>query len=872
MKLVDELVPLRLYKSKKKFYMPFSPNNKKTGSAIFLMGQNQEESEKMMNLPYLYNPNHMFRAYYIGRNAMNYIDSSLVNDDNDYDDISEAAISEAMWHRTDSKFNIDNGSTMDERIIKKVYNGDTIKYILKRTNIKDAPDSINVIVYPSIAAMKRDMPESLKDSGKDVYSYTTGNTIHILSYLVYDPKNMDGPYEMYLLNELIFCIIMNTYPEINSNIAMCVAMAISGQVDWWIEEKKKKGEIPYFLMAQYINEIYKEKGPLGVHKILNGNFSDIQASIGHKAVKLIKQYYKKPLFEGKLETKERNKLDDNKFGIPSKRKYPMPDAAHVKAAIKMFNHCDKEDEAELARNIKKFAKEYGVELNPGPDNRLSNHVKGSSKKNESAILTEDAIDYLWDGTPIIGNHDPKYLDILRILQDFTKEEFDRVSFNPTYKESPWIEKRIVEYDVNGQPMSFLDVYHFPVNPDVAYITCGVHPMYRGHHLAQIMLQKLIDSGYHIENNIKKYIWHVHAGNEASEKTAIHANFKKPSDKLDKYGRMAYELSFSTEEDNDKPAIPYKESSIDDEYDTSYKEGVYILDESSMMLIDEAEKKFDQRFKKFLYKERIRNTQTIMKIYADIKQRNPVIDRTYRSLDKYKNLNLFVDTFYYHELYLKHTTKGTKKTMEMYWDFLMRLMNNDDIDEQYIRKTYFFPVMKSRFVQSADDLLDWKKNLNLFSCIEYFSKKNPRLLDALNGRTIMCLGDNGYFKIEGILEWNPAIRSRLKRNLNRILTGGEIAIDDEDEEGDIPDENAGAANMVMDTIEDRTNIQINDVRDTINNNHLRLNPSSPDIFDKDSEDTIAFMMLAQDSKQSIDLMNNLQISHLKDIRCYYKPKK
>ena len=62
------------------------------------------------------------------------------------------------------------------------------------------------------------------------------------------------------------------------------------------------------------------------------------------------------------------------FGIPSMKKYPMPDAKHVKLAIKFFNYVDKEHEQELATNIKKYAKKYGVELTAGEGNRFSNYI------------------------------------------------------------------------------------------------------------------------------------------------------------------------------------------------------------------------------------------------------------------------------------------------------------------------------------------------------------------------------------------------------------------------------------------------------------------------------------------------------------------
>lgn len=79
--------------------------------------------------------------------------------------------------------------------------------------------------------------------------------------------------------------------------------------------------------------------------------------------------------ESKLPSKERNNFDDSVFGIPSLRKYPLNDKAHVLAAIRMFNHVDAEHEKELAINIIKKMKEYGISPDRvGDDNRLKKYL------------------------------------------------------------------------------------------------------------------------------------------------------------------------------------------------------------------------------------------------------------------------------------------------------------------------------------------------------------------------------------------------------------------------------------------------------------------------------------------------------------------
>ena len=81
------------------------------------------------------------------------------------------------------------------------------------------------------------------------------------------------------------------------------------------------------------------------------------------------------LKEDKMPSKERNSLPDVEFGIPSLRKYPLSDKDHALAAIRMFNHVDKSHEAELAKNILRKMKEYGIPTDViGKNNRLRNYL------------------------------------------------------------------------------------------------------------------------------------------------------------------------------------------------------------------------------------------------------------------------------------------------------------------------------------------------------------------------------------------------------------------------------------------------------------------------------------------------------------------
>ncbi len=62
----------------------------------------------------------------------------------------------------------------------------------------------------------------------------------------------------------------------------------------------------------------------------------------------------------KITYEERKELPDSVFGLPERREYPMPDAAHVRAAESYFRYCPEELRPKLARAILARAKEYGV--------------------------------------------------------------------------------------------------------------------------------------------------------------------------------------------------------------------------------------------------------------------------------------------------------------------------------------------------------------------------------------------------------------------------------------------------------------------------------------------------------------------------------
>ena len=64
----------------------------------------------------------------------------------------------------------------------------------------------------------------------------------------------------------------------------------------------------------------------------------------------------------RLDAAERRQLKDSDFGIPEKREYPMPDAAHVRAAEAYFRYAPEDKKPALAHRILDKAEKLGVDV------------------------------------------------------------------------------------------------------------------------------------------------------------------------------------------------------------------------------------------------------------------------------------------------------------------------------------------------------------------------------------------------------------------------------------------------------------------------------------------------------------------------------
>lgn len=68
------------------------------------------------------------------------------------------------------------------------------------------------------------------------------------------------------------------------------------------------------------------------------------------------------------------------YGLPKVKKFPMPDAKHVRSAIRFFNYAKPSQERELANAILARMNDYGIDpndINVGDDNRFKKYLQHS---------------------------------------------------------------------------------------------------------------------------------------------------------------------------------------------------------------------------------------------------------------------------------------------------------------------------------------------------------------------------------------------------------------------------------------------------------------------------------------------------------------
>lgn len=871
MKMMDESRPLFLYPANRNVYPPINEKNRRKGSAILLLSPSMEVSNTLMQLPYIVDNSSLFRSFYIDRNVMAYIDSTP-EEYLDFDEQEEEALSESMvgsmWGKTKFKFD-DDTSMMDLRYLNKIYTSKLSAEYANTLGLRLIPDKISVFVHPSLKDLRANYRG--KQDVESIFYFVKDSEIHVISYRAYDKDIMYGPYDMYLACALISCLCTSYNKDLNVNVVNAIAVKLSGLGDWI--ENNEDTEVDIGSCNKILSVINKmvdvDHGYRSISKYLKTNnyrilvkFVVNNSRFGREINRL--------LDESALTYSERERLLPSQFGVPNKRKYPMPDEEHVRLAIRLFNSCDPDDEKELADAIISRIKKFGItDVKVSASNRFRKYYEKSKIYNVS--VSKDKVKT--ESTDICNSNN--YDDIIKICNNIDDSELKRITFHDTYRNSPFVIKRIIR-KIDDNPVGFLDVYQYPTKPEIAQIVLAVDKNYRDMGIAKSMVSELMNSDLYKTNGIDMYYWTAHKDNHASQNLALSSGFTD-TERFDSYGRHIFIKSIK----NDKNI--WRE--IPDEMKPNHSEDFVSTETSfiteNMALFTEGdESTYSTKLKKYLYNERLKNNKSVIEYYDRIKEYNHNIDKTYLKLKMYKGLNLYVDLSYYHSLFLKNNKMKMDKAVNFYFDFLNRLINNKEIDEIYNKQTIFIPVDEGVWpLQPLSEIYDFRKNINPISIIARLVRTNPGALKkAWGNKNIFFVGSRGYFTVD-FNKFDIKQFNRFKININKLMSSKEPIVDDFEVEDNNSTDMANVIS-VADNLERLTNTKIDNVsgivkpriKEDVGLPHLRIRkePLSIDKSLINKNNGIVIINVDPDGPDGYDKLNKSILSNASNITTYCMP--
>lgn len=256
--------------------------------------------------------------------------------------------------------------------------------------------------------------------------------------------------------------------------------------------------------------------------------------------------------------------------------------------------------------------------------------------------------------------------------------------------------------------------------------------------------------------------------------------------------------------------------LEDNIYVGYSRGDKVFDENrnyikfntdigNIMYILNENIKYNSQLKKLLYTDRMRNNQDIFGIYDMVKQDIPYINYTYLTLDKYQRRNVFIDTFYYNEIFLNKNIWKRDKGIDLYFDLLDRFIDNNKLEENgYKFNTILVPVLDWC---ENDDSLDYSKNINFLSMILRLLKQpniRGNLLERWSGLNFVFITDKGYFKCDfGQLLQSKSDRTKFGILLSKLISGETIT----DEDNERAESKKAVIMGVIDKIEDEGKIKL-----------------------------------------------------------------
>ena len=488
----------------------------------------------------------------------------------------------------------------------------------------------------------------------------------------------------------------------------------------------------------------------------------------------------KLLIENKLSSKDRKKLNTKDFGIPSKRSYPLNDEEHVRQAIRMFNHCDAEDEKTLANNIIKKIKQFNMtEIDVGEDNRFYKYYH-SLKEYEYKISGAFPIEYLTDYRFKYWDTNKEIKKEVKECSSLIQDTKDYVQFGKMTDNIKFLAKCYYETELAGFATAYKDLAN-----NILEYGIFLKDEYFDDEDAKLEITKYfiyLYRDYMFSNQTKKKIVKVYSMNRDKQLIKdLRTSLIRDGSFIDR--AKAFQLLNISINVN---KIQFPEAYVDIEKfgvsDSKVKSNIKVTMTESCMnncgILSNNKAYFfdneifqedfaDTTLKKYLYDERIRTQKELIDVYKLVRTECPVIKYTKTDISLYKGMNLFFDISYYHKIFLYKNSFNGERAVTLYTETLSRLLNNKSVDSRYSVKTIFIPVYD--YFNKDEDIFDYKKNLNPISIITRLIRRNDfeKINKIFKDTNIIFFGSSGYFK----LNFSTFEKSKLNKfisNINNLI--------------------------------------------------------------------------------------------------------
>lgn len=546
--LMDEMLPLKLYSSKQRAYLPFNPTNKKKNARITLLTRSMRDSIDLINTPFFMNPNY-FISYYMDRNVKRYLSNDgNIQIEGEEEDPDEEAVNEAVMRLAPGKKSpvcvfVSGGSKNDMVLLEKYFHkkqfDEAYDYFRIRKNRRK---------YPAVYGCNN-MKEmfdaiggpAIMQHGKLITnSYNDDEEIFVLNNSEYAFENSDGPYELYCKSALYTYVINVSCPKCTWELANSIASAVVGQAQYIYKKNNYKFKDEKIQAAVIISQMDEKDIIAMAH---DGN---PHALASHGAKNLLKKFTNQDLKEEAYIFAE-DVIDDmrhlkNEKDLKSCMELAMksklsniprlrrPD--QVNQAILQAGYTAQNQEAVIA-DFKRQLKE------------LDDASDDNKEKRRIAMLIVDHEDYknwlLHDYTDMLRqrlsevNNESALLesdgsqdDTIFIMRALNKKDREFVSSDGSYDDdkSSRAIYRHIERDGEGlyKIKGFVEVHRYP--RDIApFVVIAVHPAFRqqgvGEKLVKTMLKEFHEE--HPEENA--LVWRAEAKNKKSIALAQKMGFK-----------------------------------------------------------------------------------------------------------------------------------------------------------------------------------------------------------------------------------------------------------------------------------------------------------------------------------------------------------